>query len=176
MTFSSALLPLVLLLASSSAWGMAHAEAGGLKQILMYMQAFTGPNATTLTVVPPLLGGNTTFGRIQFIDNELRDGPDPTNSLLIGRFQGFTANAGIVTPPGTQTVITFVFTAGQYSGSTLSMVGTIVSVNGTFERPIVGGTDKFRMARGYCIIKASSRPTPLSTVFEVNLSLKMEGN
>uniref|UniRef100_A0A8R7PMV0 Dirigent protein n=1 Tax=Triticum urartu TaxID=4572 RepID=A0A8R7PMV0_TRIUA len=92
------LLSLVFLLASSSAWGMAHARGGGLKHIHLYMhETFTGPNATLFAVVPPLLGvGDNTsmFGMVGVLDDELRDGPDPSNSSLVGRFQSLFAFDG----------------------------------------------------------------------------------
>ncbi|KAI5004413.1 hypothetical protein ZWY2020_031656 [Hordeum vulgare] len=167
------LLSLVFLLASSSAWGMARAR-GGLKHIHLYMhETFTGPNATLFAVVPPL-GDRTRFGMVGVLDDELRDGPDPSNSSLVGRFQSLFAFAGLVTPPGMQTVTNLVFTAGEHAGSMLVMVGSIVSSEGPYETAVVGGTGAFRMARGYCVLKAVWSPTPVSTVYEVNLLVKME--
>ncbi|KAF7027083.1 hypothetical protein CFC21_039155 [Triticum aestivum] len=173
------LLSLVFLLASTAAWGMAHAHGGGLKHIHLYMhETFTGPNATLFAVVPPLLGvGDNTsmFGMVGVLDDELRDGSDPSNSSLVGRFQSLFAFAGLVTPPGMQTATSLVFTAGEHAGSTLVMVGSIVSSEGPYETAVVGGTGAFRMARGYCVLKAVWSPTPVSTVYEVNLLVKMEG-
>ncbi|CAM0908340.1 unnamed protein product [Alopecurus aequalis] len=173
MTSSSTLFSLVLLLLSAS-----YAHAGGFKNIALYMHATTsGANATMFVVVPPLAAaGSTPFGAIQLLDHELRDGPDPANSLLLGRFQGIVTYAGLVSPPGMQTAMSFVFTAGKYNGSTLVMVGTILSVTESFERPLVGGTGAFRMSRGYCIISNMTRLTPESSVFNVNLVVKMEKN
>ncbi|CAM0908219.1 unnamed protein product [Alopecurus aequalis] len=173
MTSSSTLLSLVLLLSAS------YAHAGGFKNIALYMHATTsGANATMYAVVPPLAAaGSTSFGKIQLLDHELRDGADPVNSSLLGRLQGIVAYAGLVTPPGAQTVMTFVFTAGKYNGSTLVMVGTILDLTAvSFERPLVGGTGAFRMSRGYCITSNGTKLTPVSNVYNINLYVKMERN
>jgi AcrR family transcriptional regulator len=108
------------------------------------------------------------------LDDELRDGPDPSNSSLVGRFQGIVAFAGLVSPPGMQSAITFVFTAGKHGGSTLAMLGTVQSFESAFERAVVGGTGAFRMARGYCVMNAVSNPALESVVYEVNLFVKMD--
>ncbi|CAM0878756.1 unnamed protein product [Alopecurus aequalis] len=167
---SSLLLSLVLLLAASStAWGMGWPHGRPLTHIHMYMQEIAGPNGTAFVAAPSRQGGDTTFGMVEVLDNELRDGPDPSNSSLLGRFQGVGAYAGLVTPPGLTSVISFVFTSGKYNGSMLFMVGTILSFELPFERAIVGGIGKFRMARGYSIVQYVGNPTPLSSVYEVDL-------
>ncbi|CAM0879086.1 unnamed protein product [Alopecurus aequalis] len=168
------LLPLVLLLATSSAWGMARADGGKPTHIHLYMNEIAGPNGTAFVAVPSKLGGDTTFGMVELLDNELRAGPDPRNSTLLGRFQGVGAYAGLVTPPGLTSVLTFVFTSWEYNGSMLFMVGTILNFELPFERAIVGGTGKFRMARGYCVEKYLWNPTPLASVYEIDLFLKLD--
>ncbi|URE32744.1 disease resistance response protein 206 [Musa troglodytarum] len=109
---------------------------------------FAGPNATAVLVaVPP--GTNATFntfGAVIVLDDPLRDGPE-ASSKLIGKAQGLTAQAS---QEGTYLlmVVNFVFKAGKYNGSSLAILGRFVpDVSGT-ERSIVGGTGKFRMARG----------------------------
>jgi hypothetical protein len=184
MTASSILLALVLLLATSTATtGSGHRAAGsgdgnhGLTHIHLYMhETSRGPNDTLFAAVPPRQGwgGNTTFGMVGVLDDELRDGPDPSNSSLVGRFQGIVAFAGLVSPPGMQSAITFVFTAGKHGGSTLAMLGTVQSFESAFERAVVGGTGAFRMARGYCVMNAVSNPALESVVYEVNLFVKMD--
>ncbi|RRT65507.1 hypothetical protein B296_00041034 [Ensete ventricosum] len=112
---------------------------------------FASPNATAVLVaVPP--GRNATFdtfGAVIVLDDMLRDGPE-ASSKLIGRAQGLTAQASL---EGTHLlmVVNFEFTAGEYNGSSLAILGRFVpDVSGT-ERSIVGGTGKFRMARGYTV-------------------------
>ncbi|CAM0879090.1 unnamed protein product [Alopecurus aequalis] len=171
MNSSSTLLSLILLLVCSSVWGMAHAQGGGLDNIRFYMYETDAgnPDATVFDVVPPLQGGNTTFGIIRMFDNTLGDGPYPSNSTLLGRFQGFIDFTGIGSLPGKLSVVTFVFTSGKYSGSTLVVTGIFQLTDGAIERPIVGGTGVFRMARGYSLVTVVGKPTPVTTTYEVNL-------
>ncbi|CAM0908330.1 unnamed protein product [Alopecurus aequalis] len=176
MTSYTRLLFLAFLLAISSAWG---AHGGELKHIHLYMhEIVTGPDATLFAVVPPLPGGDndTRFGMVGVQDDELRDGPDPSNSSVVGRFQSLFAFAGLVTPPGMQTATSLVFTAGEHAGSTVVVLGSVVSPVGPYETAVVGGTGAFRMARGYCILTALWYPTPETSVYEVDLFLKLEEN
>lgn len=177
MTSSSPLLLLALLLASSAAVLVSGAGAGdhGLTHIRLYMhETFSGPNATVAIVVPSPLGANATFGEVGVLDDELRAGPDPRNSALLGRYQGVFVGAGLASPPGLQSAINFVFTAGEYGGSTLAMLGPVLGFAGAIERSIVGGTGKFRMTRGYCLMTAVRSPTPESVVYKVDLFVQMQ--
>uniref|UniRef100_M8BQ76 Dirigent protein n=1 Tax=Aegilops tauschii TaxID=37682 RepID=M8BQ76_AEGTA len=163
-------LPSLLLLLLLALWPAPYlaARAGtgasdhGFTHIHLYMhETFAGPNATTLTAVPSPLGADATFGAIGVLDDELRDGPD------------FVVRAGLVTQPGGQAAITLVFTAGEHRGSTLAMLGPMLSFTSAIERAVVGGTGAFRMARGYCVMTRAGSPTPESLVYEVDLFLDM---
>ncbi|EMS54779.1 hypothetical protein TRIUR3_20714 [Triticum urartu] len=137
------------------------ARAGGFKHIHLYMhEIFTGPNATLFSVVPPLhRGDNARFGMVGVLDDELRDGPDPRNSSLIGRFQSLFAFAGLVTPPGMQTATSLVFTAGEHAGSTLVMVGSIVSSEGPYVRDRGGGRHR-RVQDGARVLRSEGCVEP----------------
>ncbi|RWW42868.1 hypothetical protein BHE74_00051542 [Ensete ventricosum] len=105
---------------------------------------YGGPNATTVTVVSP--PGNSTFGSIGVGNNILKEGPEPS-SMLIGRTNDLTAQASIEIPSYLY-MLNFLFTAGEYNGSSIAIVGReVLGMNS--ERTIVGGTGMFRMARGY---------------------------
>ncbi|RRT65506.1 hypothetical protein B296_00041035 [Ensete ventricosum] len=116
-----------------------------------FHEKYTSPKATAVLVaVPP--GTNATFdtfGALIVIDDILRDGPEES-SKLIGRAQGLAAQASL---EGTQmlTAVNFVFTEGEYNGSTVAILGRIVPTVSPTERSIVGGSGKFRMARGYTV-------------------------
>ncbi|URE32736.1 disease resistance response protein 206 [Musa troglodytarum] len=78
-----------------------------------FHEMYSGPNATGLVVaVPPAL---------IVIDDMLREGPE-RSSKLIGRAQGLSAQASL---DGTAllTAINFVFTEGEYNGSTVVILG-----------------------------------------------------
>ncbi|XP_072964798.1 pterocarpan synthase 1-like [Typha angustifolia] len=121
---------------------------------LFFHEIESGPNATIYNVVNLNESSPTyTFGDIHVVDSILREGTD-TSSLLIGRAQGVVFDVGMVQNAGLS-IITLVFTAGEYSGSSVTLLGMIVGPAAT-ERAVVGGTGQFRMARGFTISKLIS--------------------
>ncbi|CAM0954657.1 unnamed protein product [Alopecurus aequalis] len=150
----SSLLLVLLAVAASSAAGVAGDE---LKHIRLYVhETLSGPNATIAVNVPsPLLGANATFGSVTVFDDEIRTGQSP-DSQLVARYQGILVATGVAEGPALQgrlAVASVLFVAGEYAGSALCVEGPIVGFEGTLERSIVGGHDKFRMARGYYLYK-----------------------
>ncbi|CAD6260500.1 unnamed protein product [Miscanthus lutarioriparius] len=111
-------------------------------------------------------GSNSSFGSVGVLDDELRVGRDRA-SELVGRFQGIVVGTDVDGGAEFLTSFTCVFTAGEYKGSTLSMQGPVLGFNGTIERPLVGGTGKFRLARGYSLFKLLGNPTPATVLFEM---------
>ncbi|WVZ87600.1 hypothetical protein U9M48_034211 [Paspalum notatum var. saurae] len=88
----------------------------------------------------------STFGNLKVFDNALREGADPS-STLIGRARGLGVFASLDNSGGV-TTIEFVFSNyGNYSGSTLATLGHLAFPGS--ERSIVGGTGVLRFARGY---------------------------
>lgn len=173
---------LLLLMAATSTFPAVRAnDAGniqkvGLTQIHLYMHEITGdgPDATIVTSVPSPVGPSASFGSLKVMDNELRSGPDRESSELVGRFQALMTGAGLQPNSGYLTTVTFLFTAGEYSGSMLSVQGTAPSFSDSLlERAIVGGTGRFRLARGYLLSKTVSNPTPESSVYQMDLSVLM---
>ncbi|CAI9113215.1 OLC1v1013785C1 [Oldenlandia corymbosa var. corymbosa] len=87
----------------------------------------------------------TKFGLVTVLDGPLAD--QPNSPEVIGYAQGlFTLSSQ--EELSTLMTINFVFTAGEFKGSTLSILGRNVVVAPVREFPIVGGTGDFRMARG----------------------------
>jgi hypothetical protein len=101
-------------------------------------------------------------------DDELRTGRSPT-SPLVARYQGIIVATGQGSSQGHLTVATVLFVAGKFAGSALSVEGPVMGFKGTSERRIVGGSGKFRMARGYYQLKLLGLTSPLSSVAEVDL-------
>ncbi|XP_064937477.1 dirigent protein 11-like [Musa acuminata AAA Group] len=124
---------------------------------------YGGSNATTITVVSP--PGNNTFGSIGVGENILRAGRE-SSSKLIGKAQELTVQASLESP-AYLSALNFVFTAGKYNGSSFSILGRAVLTEPRMERGIVGGTGKFRMARGYTISRLirSTGTTQMELVF-----------
>ncbi|XP_073027658.1 dirigent protein 22-like [Primulina eburnea] len=96
----------------------------------------------------------TTFGQVRVLDDLLTAGPDKDSEKL-GRAQGLITSADLETS-ALAMYLNFVFTSGQYNGSTLSILGRNQIMNVKRELPVVGGTGIFRMARGYAITNTYS--------------------
>jgi hypothetical protein len=173
-------LPLLFLslLASSLAAVRGHAAGhhdggGGLTHIHLYVhETYTGANATAAAVLQSPLGANSSFGSIGVVDDEIRLGPD-RSSPLVGRYQAVFFGTSLQLGAGYLSSITLVFTAGEHAGSTLSVQGPVLGFTGTIERAVIGGTGKFRLARGYMLFKMISKPTPETDVNEVDLFVLM---
>ncbi|WOL04485.1 hypothetical protein Cni_G13206 [Canna indica] len=123
-----------------------------------------GPNSTVVMSVD-LHKNGTTFGNIGIFDNTLRTGPEPS-SALIGRAQGIGVHSALDDKTGL-TTINLVFTAGEYKDSSLALLG-LFKVTGESDRSIVGGSGRFRLARGYALSKlVNSTTTTLVVEFDV---------
>ncbi|GJN07292.1 hypothetical protein PR202_ga25112 [Eleusine coracana subsp. coracana] len=147
-------LVVLLIVASSSSPTVLDAAGNQMNQGLVHIHVYmhetsAGPNATFARILGSPLGANSSFGVMGVVDNELRAGPDRASSELMGRFQGLIVGAGLQPGMGYFTSVTLLFSAGEYSGCTLSIQGPVPSFTVTFERPVVGGTGAFRFVRGY---------------------------
>ncbi|CAN6283133.1 unnamed protein product [Urochloa humidicola] len=118
----------------------------------------SGPNGTTVTVAAPRSNGSV-FGGMFAVDDMLREGADPASRLL-GRAQGLTVGASL-SNAALLTALDLVFTEGPYNGSSLALFGRAL-LGTVIERPIIGGTGAFRMARGYTLSKMITSPDPNS--------------
>ncbi|KAJ3681445.1 hypothetical protein LUZ60_015934 [Juncus effusus] len=108
------------------------------------------PNATDFIVAGP----NKTsyaFTDVTVYDDPMRETED-LNSLLLGRVQGLVAYTSMVDLSAI-TLENIVFTTGKYEGSTLSILGWLPNITDWIERPVVGGTGYFRLARGSVFTK-----------------------
>ncbi|GJN20530.1 hypothetical protein PR202_gb07921 [Eleusine coracana subsp. coracana] len=155
--------PLLLfsLLFFSSADAAGAGGNGGPTHLHFYFHELYsgGPNGTTVQLAPARGGINNAsfFGMAGVVDDMLREGADPS-SRLIGRAQGLTVGSSL-SDGALTTELNFVFTNGLYNGSTLQVFGRAL-LGTVMERPIVGGTGTFRMARGYTLSKMLKSPDP----------------
>ncbi|XP_073274918.1 dirigent protein 22-like [Primulina huaijiensis] len=125
---------------------------GRVHKLHFYVQdVLDGPNATVWEVARSTItnGSPTYFGQVAVIDELITSGPEPTSNVL-GRAQGLITMADMHEFAWSMNW-NFVFTAGEYKGSTLSILGRKSNSGKYHELPVVGGTGIFRMARGYCI-------------------------
>ncbi|XP_072952583.1 dirigent protein 21-like [Typha angustifolia] len=85
------------------------------------------------------------------IDDLLTDGPSPT-SAVVGRAQGFYMFASLK-DSALLVNMNVVLTEGKYNGSTLAILGRDPILSLVRELSVVGGSGRFRMARGYVLWK-----------------------
>jgi len=121
-----------------------------------FHETLVGKNVTTVQVARAN-GTNaspTLFGLVVVMNDMLTNGPEPASELL-GRMQGLYSLSG-QEETAMQMAVTFVFSSGEYNGSTLCLVGINPIYHPVREMPIVGGSGLFRMARGYAFARTYS--------------------
>ncbi|KAH6777031.1 hypothetical protein C2S52_007540 [Perilla frutescens var. hirtella] len=108
----------------------------------------SGKNPTAMTVAEASITRRspTRFGLIRMFDVPLTVGPEP-DSKMVGRIQG-TYGWSSFEEMGVLMTLNFLFTKGEYNGSTLSVLGRDAFLDKYREMPIIGGTGVFRLARG----------------------------
>ncbi|KAM3311602.1 hypothetical protein ACQJBY_031941 [Aegilops geniculata] len=147
--------PLLLLCAAVALLAPASAADDGLTKFKLYWHdvlAGTSPTAIRIAQAASSNSSSTFFGAVVAIDDPLTTGPAVTGSAKskdeIGRAQGTYTFADQATF-GLLMNMNFVFTAGDYKGSGLTIYGRNEVLSAVREMSIIGGTGKFRMARGY---------------------------
>lgn len=111
----------------------------------------TSPTAVRVAQSPITAASSTGFGAVVMIDDPLTEGPDQ-DSKLLGYAQGMYALAS-KEEAGLLMAMNFVFNDAEYNGSTLSVLGRNAVFNDVREMPVIGGSGKFRFARGYALAK-----------------------
>lgn len=96
----------------------------------------------------------TAFGAVVMIDDPLTETPD-LSSKLIGRAQGMYAFAS-QEEFGLLMAMNIVFVEGEFNGSTLAVLGRNAVFSEVREMPVIGGSGKFRFARGYVLAKTNN--------------------
>ncbi|KAL1567623.1 dirigent protein 22-like [Salvia divinorum] len=138
----------------------ATAKLGHHKEIEMtiyYHDYAGGPNATTIEIPSSSTGqlNFTKFGAMFCSDDPIYKGIEK-DSVPIARGRGIYIISAL---DGTQAqmLMSVVFINGKYKGSTIEIQGSygqsLVQIS---EAAIVGGTGKFRLARGYATFKVVS--------------------
>ncbi|XP_009596486.1 dirigent protein 22 [Nicotiana tabacum] len=129
-----------------------EAELGQLKETRMtvYFQDWSGgPNATVLQITGHQNGplSFAKFGSVFVTDDPITEAFDK-NSAEIARAQGIYVTSAL---DGTisHVLISIIFTIEEYKGSTLEIQGASPQFERVREVAVVGGTGKFRLARGY---------------------------
>ncbi|XP_010046344.3 dirigent protein 2 [Eucalyptus grandis] len=126
------------------------------KLVLYFQDIIAGPNANDIPVVgiPGKLWSFSQFGTVFVVDEPITETPDP-NSAMVGRAQGMYVIASL-DGSNVKTVFSIVFTNQAYNGSTLELQGAGKQLQRVLEFAVVGGTGKFRFARGYTTLETIS--------------------
>ena len=150
-------------------------EQGFKKEKLTHLHFYfhdvvSGPNPTAVLVAkaPTTNVSAVGFGYVAVIDDPLTVGPEPT-SKKIGSAQGMYISTSL-TDLQLQLVVNYVFTEGEYNGSTLSILGHNAILTDLREMPILGGTGVFRFAKGYAQLRTYMfNLTSLDAIVEYNV-------
>ncbi|KAL5197027.1 hypothetical protein ABZP36_000539 [Zizania latifolia] len=147
-TAAAAAAILVLLLGVAATAGAA--DDGMTKFKVFFHDVVGGPNPTAIRVAQAAStnGSSTFFGAVVAIDDPLTSTSASGSAGEVGRAQGSYTFADQRTF-GLLMNMNFVFTAGEHNGSTLTIFGRNEVLSQVREMSIVGGSGKFRMARGY---------------------------
>ncbi|KAK9129012.1 hypothetical protein Syun_017809 [Stephania yunnanensis] len=96
----------------------------------------------------------TRFGDVYVVDDPLTEGPT-AESKMVGRAQGLYTYSS-KEEVGVLMAMNFVFMVGEYSGSTITILGRNIVMSKEREMAVVGGSGLFRFARGYAKLKTYS--------------------
>ncbi|KAK8917037.1 hypothetical protein KSP39_PZI023281 [Platanthera zijinensis] len=112
----------------------------------------TRPTAIRVAQSPTTLLSPTSFGAVVMMDDPLTEGPHP-GSKLLGHAQGIYALASKEEAGALLMAMNFAFLAGEFNGSTLTVLGRNPVFSDVREMPVVGGSGRFRFARGYVLAR-----------------------
>ncbi|KAK7349742.1 hypothetical protein VNO77_07368 [Canavalia gladiata] len=118
-----------------------------------FHETFSGSNATTVTVVPPIpkYNSTTSFGMVGIMDNALTVGPE-RSSKIVGSVEGMFAGTS-QTELNLLVILNFALTEGKYNGSTIAVLGRNPVAEKVRQMPVIGGSGVFRFVRGYVEVR-----------------------
>ena len=164
-----------LLAATAPPPAASAADDGGFTTFKVYFHDIVGGTSPTAIRIAQAASSNsssTFFGAVVAIDDPLTTGPTRAAGTEVGRAQGTYTFADQSTF-GLLMVMNFVFTAGEHKGSSLSILGRNQVLADVREMSVVGGSGKFRMARGYVQAHTiDSGATSGETVVEYTVNVK----
>ncbi|XAR55363.1 hypothetical protein NMG60_11035415 [Bertholletia excelsa] len=146
------------------------------KMTLHFQDYVGGPNATAVIVtgMPNRAWGFTSFGTIFVTDDPITKDPNK-DSPEIARGQGVYVTSSL-DGSNAQVMFSIVFTNEECKGSTLEIQGTSVQLAKIRELAVVGGTGKFRFARGYATFETvhleALKPSVFYSVIRCNVTVE----
>ncbi|KAK6163735.1 hypothetical protein DH2020_000599 [Rehmannia glutinosa] len=150
--YSLSILTITILLSSTIYQAIGQVDNLPVKEKLSHFRVYwhdilDGTTPTSVQVVKPLPNMTNGFGQVNMIDNLLILGPE-LSSKVVGKAQGFYASTS-QQELSLLMAMNFIFTEGEYNGSTITILGKNAILNEVREMPVVGGSGLFRFARGY---------------------------
>ncbi|KAK1628252.1 hypothetical protein QYE76_002570 [Lolium multiflorum] len=150
---AAALIVLLLAVATPAMHPQTASAAGADKEThikVYWHDVYSGPSPTAVVVAKAATtnSSKTGFGMVVVIDDPLTDGPDLNSSKIVGRAQGTYIASGKDSLALLMNM-NFVFSAGQYNGSAVAIMGRNSVMDEVREMAVIGGTGAFRWARGY---------------------------
>ncbi|KAJ4775711.1 Dirigent protein [Rhynchospora pubera] len=136
-----------------------------------------GSNPTAIRVAAASVTSTspTGFGATVMMDDPLTAGPD-VSSALVGRAQGLYALASRDEGGHLLMAMNLVFMDQENNGSTLAVLGRNNVFDPIREMPVIGGSGKFRYARGYIHAKTYTfDQTTGNAVVEYNVTVFHQG-
>ncbi|KAL7592737.1 hypothetical protein Lser_V15G34739 [Lactuca serriola] len=167
-------LPFVIVLVISILTFLKADELGELKRssMTLYFQDYFGGNNATMK--PVTFSGDAwsfkQFGTIFCTDDPITVTMDQ-GSAQVGRAQGIYVTSAL-DGSNTHVLISVVFTNDEFGGSTLEVQGTSKQFERVREVAVVGGTGRFRLARGYVTFETVHIDLSLSySIIEGNFTI-----
>ncbi|KAH9323333.1 hypothetical protein KI387_017972, partial [Taxus chinensis] len=142
----------IFVMLSSSGFNLAVAASRQVNMVLYLQETLSGVDATIETVggVNGTSSGLLSYGTVNVINHLVTQGPHPSSTVL-GRMQGVEARPDPVNS-GFHMLSSILFQTGKYNGSSLEIQGTNRFNLPQRELSVVGGTGRFRYARGYALL------------------------
>ncbi|XP_022136195.1 dirigent protein 19-like [Momordica charantia] len=140
----------ILCLASSISMTLLLSVEAKKTKFTIYFQDYAfGPNTTFFPVVglPGSTLNYTDFGTFFVTDDSITATPNE-DALSIGRAQGIYVVTGL-DGRNLLVLLSLVFTGGKFNGSSIEIQGTSRQFDLNRELPVVAGTGKFRLTRGF---------------------------
>jgi len=141
---------------------MAAAGAGEMNMVFYMHDNLIRNNDETAFPVAGMNGSSSDpgkFGTLVVFSDVINERPQMNESdshNIVGLANGMYVNTNPVTGLHFLMVFTVVFQSKEYNGSTLEMQGTARFDQPQSEYAVVGGTGKFRFARGYVLSTTES--------------------
>ncbi|XP_057796678.1 dirigent protein 22-like [Salvia miltiorrhiza] len=153
----------------------AKAKRGHLKETKMsvYYQDYSGDRNTTVIEIPGPSTGPLNFSKFgaMFVTDDPITEEIGEGSALIARGRGLAVTTAL-DGSNAHLLLSVVFIDGDYKGSTLELQGSDPQFEQVREVAVVGGTGKFRLARGYATFETLSYdPVRGHAVIQSNMTL-----